>query len=484
MPTIAPHRRFVLIVVVLVASTGSFALGQSLIMPVLPEVQRQLGTDQNTVTWVFTANLLSASIFTPIIGRVGDRAGKGRVLVCALAALAAGSLVCGLATDMPVMIAGRVLQGMGAGVLPLAFGIIRDELPAAKVPGVVGLVTSLSAAGAGLGVALAGPIDDLLGYQWLYWLPMAVTAAAAALAFFVIPASPANGAKRIGALPAVLLSGWLICLLVAVSEGRRWQWDSAVILGLFAAALLLAAAWVYVELHTDAPLIDMAVMRLPAVWTSNLVALLIGFALYGAGSFLPQLLQTPASNGYGFGSSITEAGLLMLPWTGLMFVVGLLSARIARRIGPRPVVVIGCVLGSSGMAVIALAHEERWQILIATVLLGVGIGLIFSCLSNLVVKAVPRAQTGAATGMNANIRTIGGAIGAATMASIVTAQMLPSGMPQESGYTYGFLMLAAMFLLAAVVGMLIPGTDSDVPGPETNPPDTRQDAVAVAPSIS
>jgi MFS family permease len=461
MSTFGPQQRLTLIVVALTAATGSFLLGQSLIMPVLPEVQRQLGTDQNTVTWVLTANLLSASIFTPIVGRIGDRVGKGRVLVCVLIALAAGSLICGLATNVPVMIIGRILQGVGGGVLPLAFGIIRDELPAAKVPGVVGLITSLSAAGAGLGVVvLAGPIDSLLGYQWLYWLPMVVTAVAAALIFFVIPVSPASGAKRIGVLPAVLLSGWLVCLLVAVSEGRRWQWDSVAVLVLFAAALLLAAAWVHVELHTDAPLIDMAMMRLPAVWTSNLVALLIGFALYGAAGFLPQLLQTPASTGYGFGASITEAGLLMLPWTGLMFVVGLLSARFVRQFGARLVVVIGCVLGSSGMAVIAVAHDERWQILLGVMFLGVGIGLIFSCLSNLVVGAVPRAQTGVATGMNANIRTIGGAIGAATMASIVTAQMLPSGMPQESGYTHGFLMLGVMFLLAAVVAMLIPRTNN------------------------
>lgn len=463
MSTIAPQRRFALIVVVLTAATGSFALGQSLITPVLPEVQRQLGTDQNTVTWVLTANLLSASIFTPISGRVGDRVGKRRILVCVLIALAVGSLICGLATNVLVMIVGRVLQGVGGGVLPLAFGIIRDELPAVKVPGVVSLITSLSAAGAGLGVVLAGPINSVLGYQWLYWLPMAVTATAAALAFLVIPDSPASGAERIGALPAVLLSGWLVCLLIAVSEGRRWQWDSFAILGLFAAALLLAAAWVHVELHTAAPLIDMAMMRLPAVWTSNLVALLIGFALYGAAGFLPQLLQTPASSGYGFGASITESGLLMIPWTGLMFVVGLLSARFVRRIGARLVVVIGCVLGSSSMAVIALAHDERWQILVAVSVLGVGIGLIFSCLSNLIVGAVPRAQTGAATGMNANIRTIGGSIGAATMAGVVTAQVLPSGMPRESGYTDGFLMLGVMFLVAAFVGMLIPSTNSDVP---------------------
>ena len=118
---------------VLCVGVASFSLLQSMVNPVLPTIQAALDTDQATVTWVLTAYLVSASIFTPIIGRVGDKVGKERMLVVALAALAAGSLLAAVASSIGVLIAARVIQGVGGGVLPLTFGIIRDEFPRDKV---------------------------------------------------------------------------------------------------------------------------------------------------------------------------------------------------------------------------------------------------------------------------------------------------------------------------------------------------------------
>src|SRR5689334_14214869 len=118
---------------VLAASVTAYTLLQSLVIPVLPTIQEDLHTTQNTVTWVLTAYLLSASICTPIMGRIGDMIGKERVFVATLGALAAGSLLAALATDVQVMIIARVVQGIGGGVLPLAFGIIRDEFPREKL---------------------------------------------------------------------------------------------------------------------------------------------------------------------------------------------------------------------------------------------------------------------------------------------------------------------------------------------------------------
>ncbi|MCW2748202.1 MAG: transporter, partial [Nocardioidaceae bacterium] len=253
--------------VVLAVSVSAFALLQSLVTPVLAEIQVELNTDQTTVTWVLTAYLLSASIFTPIIGRIGDKVGKERMLVVALAALAIGSLIAALATSIGPMIAARVIQGVGGGVLPLAFGIIRDEFPDEKVPGAVGFVASLSAVGAGVGIVLAGPIVSALSYHWLFWLPMIVTAVAAVAAYVVIPESPVRTAGKISVLPAVLLSGWLVALLLALSQGNSWGWGSSKTLGLIALAVVIAILWIYVENRSESPLIDMDMMRLPAVWT-------------------------------------------------------------------------------------------------------------------------------------------------------------------------------------------------------------------------
>ncbi|WP_056604599.1 MFS transporter [Aeromicrobium sp. Root472D3] len=441
---------------VLAVSVASYTLMQSLTIPVLTELETEFNTDQNTVTWLLTGYLLSASVFTPIMGRLGDAYGKQRLLVISLAALAIGSLGAALAPSIGLLIAARVVQGVGGGVLPLAFGIIRDEFPKEKIGGAVSVVSSLLAVGFGAGIVLAGPIVDALGFRWLFWLPFIVTAVAAVVAAVVVPESPVRTPGRIAILPAVLLSAWLVALLLALSQAPEWGWGDVKTVVLLVAAIVLLGAWIRTELVVDVPLIDMKMMRLPGVWTTNLVALLLGVGMYASFGFIPQFNQTPSANGYGFGSSITESGLILLPSAIMTFLTGLVAAPIARRIGPKTVVVVGSVLGAVGMFMMAVWHAEPWQVAASNAVTGTGIGLAFACLAGLIVAAVTPEQTGVASGMNANIRTIGGSIGTAVMASIVTAHFLPSGFPKEIGYTAGFVVLGGALLAAAIAGLMIP----------------------------
>ncbi len=441
---------------VLAAGIAAFALLQSMVIPVLTTVQQQLHTSQAAATWVLTAYLLSASVATPILGRVGDMMGKERVFVVSLAALAVGSLLAALAPNIGVMIVARAIQGLGGGMLPVGFGIIRDEFPAEKVAGAVGILAALTAVGGGLGIVIAGPIVDALNWHWLFWLPMILTLAAAVGAVLFVPESPIRSPGKISWLPAVLLSGWLVALLVPLSEASQWGWASGTVIGLFALCVVLAAAWAWSELRAATPLIDMKMMRIPAVWTNNLVALLIGVGMYATFAFLPEFLQTPSAAGYGFGASITRSGLMLLPSAVTMFAVGLFAGGLARRFGGKALVVAGCLIGCASMVILAFAHAHEWEIYLATGIMGIGFGLAFSAMSALVVAAVPAHQTGVASGMNANIRTIGGSIGSAVMASIVTSQLQASGLPKEAGYTTGFAVMAGGLVLAALAGLLIP----------------------------
>ncbi|MCW2830956.1 MAG: transporter, partial [Aeromicrobium sp.] len=434
----------------------SYTLMQSLTIPVLTEIEERLHTDQSTVTWVLTAYLLSASVFTPIMGRLGDIAGKQRMLLVSLAALAVGSLIAALATSIGVLIFARIIQGVGGGVLPLAFGIIRDEFPHHKVGSAVSVISSLLAVGFGAGIVLAGPIMSGIGYEWLFWLPFVVTSSAAVAAYFFVPESPVRTPGRISLLPAALLSSWLVALLLGLSQAPKWGWGSPKVIGLLVVAAVLLAVWVRVETRVAVPLIDMTMMRLPGVWTTNLVALLLGVGMYASFGFVPQFNQTPGSNGYGFGSTVTESGMVLLPSAIATFIMGLIAAPIAARIGPKIVVVAGSLIAAAGMFMLAFVHAEAWQVAVSNGIVGLGIGLAFACLAGLIVAAVPPEQTGVASGMNANIRTIGGSIGTAVMSSIVTAHFLPSGFPKEIGYTAGFTVLAAALLLAAFAALAIP----------------------------
>lgn len=441
---------------VLAVAVGSFALMQSLTVPVLPRIATELDTDQSTVTWVLTAYLLSASIFTPILGRVGDAVGKKRMLVASLLLLSLGSLVAALAPTIHVMVLARVVQGAGGGVFPLAFGIIRDEMPHRRLTGALSVISSLGAVGFGAGIVLAGPIVNGLGYAWLFWAPMIVTGVAALVAVLVVPESPVRTPGRVPVRPALLLSAWLVCLLLGVSQAPRWGWASIEVIGLLVAAGVLVVVWVRLELRVPVPLVDMRMMARRAVWAPNLVALLVGVAMYASFGFLPQLLQTPESSGYGLGATVEQSGYMLLPMAVASFLMGLVIGPVSRLVGPRTVVIVGSLLGALGLVRVATAHATAGEVVIGIAITGVGIGTVFASLAGLVVAAVSPEQTGVASGMNANIRTIGGAVGSAVMSTIVTAHVTSDGLPREAGYSTGFAVLAVVMVLCAGAAGLIP----------------------------
>lgn len=452
-PTLRGSQR--LTFAVLAVSVSVFALLQSLIVPVLATFEREFDTDQATVTWVLTAYLLSASIATPLLGRVGDVVGKTRMLVIVLGALAVGSLLAALAPSIGWLIFARVVQGLGGGVLPLAFGIARDEF-GDRVTSALSVLASLTAVGFGVGIVVAGPIVELMGCRGLFWLPMVATALAAAAALAFVPQSPIRTPARLPLLPAVLLAVWLVALLLALSEGNAWGWTSPRILALFAAAVLGTLAWVAVENRAPVPMIDMTMMRLRGVWTTNLVAGFVGFGMFASFGFVPQFLQTPEGAGYGFGATITESGHLLVPSAIASFLIGFSTARLIGSFGARRVIVTGTLITGTAYVLMALFHETTWQVHAVTTAQGVGSGLVFASLAGVVIASVPPEQTGVASGMNANIRTIGGSLGAAVMAGVVTAQIGPGGYPVESGYTTGFVILGVAMLFAAGAAAFIP----------------------------
>jgi EmrB/QacA subfamily drug resistance transporter len=441
---------------VIVVATAAYSMLQSLVTPVLPTIQASLHTSQSTVTWVLTAYLLSASIATPVIGRLGDMAGKKRMLVIVLATLAVGALLAAVASSIGVLIIARVIQGAGGAILPLAFGIIRDEFPHEKVSMAIGVTAALLAVGAGLGVVLAGPIVDALNYHFLFWLPLIFVALACVAAQLFVPESENRSGGSISLLPALMLTLWLVALLIGVSEGSDWGWGSGRVLGLLAAAVVLIPLWVITEIRAAQPLIDMNMMRIPAVWTTNLVALLMGVGMYSVMAFLPEFLQTPSSAGYGFGATVTHSGLFLLPMTVVMFFFGLLSGRLSDAWGAKWVLLTGSAIAAAAYLLLTLAHDDAWVIYLFSALVGAGMGFAFSAMSAIVVVSVAPNQVGVASGMNANIRTIGGAIGAAVAGSIVTSGASASGLPAESGYTHGFAFMLAAAALSALACLAIP----------------------------
>jgi EmrB/QacA subfamily drug resistance transporter len=456
--TSQPQRQHYGITLAALALGGlAYALLQSLVAPALPEIQHSVHTSESGVTWVLTAYLLSASVATPLLGRLGDIHGKERVLVGVLVALAIGTVISALATSLPVLVAGRVVQGAGGGVFPLAFGIIRDEFPRERVAGAIGLISAILGIGAGAGIVLAGVIVDHLSYHWLFWFPLGGVVIAVVATVFYVPESPVKAPARISWGAAALLSAGLAAVLLAVSQAVSWGWGSPRTLGLAAAGLVVLALWVRMELGSAQPLVDMRMMRLRGVWTTNLVGFLLGFGMFASFILLPQLVELPKSTGYGFGASVTGAGLFMVPSTVAMLVVGPMAGRLERRFGSKPPLVAGVVFAAGSYVLLAVAHGAASEIYVASALLGIGIGLAFAAMANLIVIAVPADQTGVATGMNTVMRTIGGALGSQIIASLLTANVAATRLPTDDAFTVAFWLAAGVLGVGVLAAMAIPG---------------------------
>jgi EmrB/QacA subfamily drug resistance transporter len=457
--TTAPVRQhYNVTLAVLALAALSYALLQTMVAPALPEIQRELGASPTQVTWVLTVYLLSASIATPILGRLGDMFGKEHMLVAVLALFAAGSLISALSSSLELLIAGRAVQGAAGAVFPLAFGIIRDEFPRDRVATGIGLISATFGIGGGGGLILRGLIVDHLSYRWIFWFGLVVVVIATIATHLWVPESPVKSPARVDYGGAVLLSAALTSFLLAASEGNRWGWGSARIIGLFAAAAVLLVIWVLYEQRVREPLVDIDLLRLRGVWTTNLTGFLLGFGMFGSFILVPQFVQMPEASHYGFGVGVTGAGLFMLPSTVVMLVAGPLAGSLAGRVGSKVPLLIGTACASISFVLLAIAHVHEWHIVLAVGILGFGIGLSFASMANLIVDAVPQHQTGEATGMNTIMRTVGGAFGAQIAAAIITSHLEQgTSFPTEGGFTTAFVMGAITVAVAFCAATLIPG---------------------------
>ncbi|PZE25690.1 MFS transporter [Curtobacterium sp. MCBD17_028] len=453
-----------LIVVYLALGGLAYAVLQSLVAPALSTIGKDLGASTSNVSWIITAYLLSASVLTPIFGRMGDMMGKRRILIVVMSLLLVGTVVAALAPNLATLIVARCLQGAAGAVLPLSIGIVRDELPKDRVSVVIGLLSGIFGIGAGIGIVAAGPIVQHLDWHWLFWLPLALIVVGLAGIVFGMPESDVRKPGRLDLAGTAILSISLVALLLAVSEGETWGWGDVKTIGLLAVGVVALVVFIVVELRVKAPLIDVRLFRIRGVWTAHVVALVFGFAMYGTFVLVPTLLQLPSFTGYGFGKTASQAGLFLLPTVLMMIVVSPVAGALVRRTGPKPPLVIGGVLLTAAFVLPGLAHDQVWQILVSGILTGAGIGFGLSAASNAIIESVPIEQTGEAISANTVVRTIGSSVGTAIIAALISSHTkvftLPTGhvgLPGAAAFTIGFWACAGVGALAIVGALAAPG---------------------------
>jgi EmrB/QacA subfamily drug resistance transporter len=448
-----PHPTRTLLV--LSMSALAFALAQTTLIPAIPELESALHTDESGVTWTLTGYLLSAAVFTPLVGRLGDMFGKRRLLVISLAAFAAGSAIAAVTSTLWVVVTGRAVMGIGGGIIPLCFGIVRDEFPRERVARSVGLLSATVGIGGGLGLVFGGLLIDYASFRWIFWLGAVIAVLAGVLTELLVPESPVRTPSRLDVRGALVLAVGLVLPLVAISQAHEKGWGSARTLGLIAVGLLVLAFWVWLQKHTAEPLADVDAMARPPVLITNVATLLVGFGMFGAYILIPQLAESPTSTGYGFGASATGGGMLLVPGALLMLVLGPVSGIVGSRLGNKVPLAVGGFVTAAGLALLALAHGSRLEVVVGATVMSAGIGFAYAAMPNLIIEAVPAHQTGEATGFNALIRSVGGSLGSQISATILASSAV-AGIPADSGYTNAFTVSAGVALVAGLVAMLIP----------------------------
>jgi MFS family permease len=450
------RRRYALVLAILLSAGATYALSQTLILPALPKLAEQLDAGPAAVSWLITAYLLSAVVTTPLVGKLGDLYGRGRVLFAVAAVFCAGSAICAVSDMLALTIAGRLLQGVAGGFFPLSYGVIRDTFPRGRITTAIGALSVSLGLGSALGPPVAGFIVDHAGPEAVFWAGIlgAVPALAAPL---IVRDVAASRRPRLDVLGAAGLGAALVCLMLAITRGPTWGLLSAAVLGMLTLSAALFAGWVWLERTLPDPLVELRLLAARPVALSNLASVFVGAGSFTTFAAVPVFAQAPESTGYGFGLSVAAAGLLLVPHGAVMIPGAPIAGHLCERIGTRATLLGGATLNTAASGLLVFAHGSPAWVLASMMLLGIGQSGTLAALPNLVVAAVPREDVGVATGMNMVTRTIGMALGAALSAALLAASVADGGtFASESGYVATFALAALASLGAFACALAVP----------------------------
>ena len=454
------------------------AIVSSLGALLIPSIAQADHVSLSTAQWLLTAALLTGALATPIMGRLADGPRQRDVILGALAVVLAGCVLAAVSDRFIVVVAGRALQGFGLGLLPVTMAMARRHLSAEKAGRTIATLSITVAVGGGLGYPLTGLITELLNFHAAFWFGAIAVGAALVAAALILPPRSDIPARPFDAPGAVTLSLGVVGLLVVLSEGGHWGWTSAASLSIMVASVAALAVWVRLELHTPDPLVELRQIRNRSVLTADISGFLICVAMYLFLPILIEFVQVPAVEGYGFGASLVVSSLVFLPLSVTTFAASRFLGLYERRFGTRSMIPFGSVIFAVSTLFFALEHSELWEAFVASGLAGLGVGLTFAAMPGFIVRAVPRRETGSATGFYQVLRNVGLSVGSALGAAILIAFTDPGHtFPTVGGFHAALLVASGLCLLTAVISYVLPGAEAKRHTPEHDVAREREDRI-------
>ncbi|QYJ02722.1 MFS transporter [Nocardioides panacisoli] len=401
------------------------AVVSSLGAPLVPSIAAAYDVSLSAAQWVLTATLVGGAVVTPVLGRWGSGRLRRPVVLGALATVLAGTVMAALPLGLGALIAGRALQGVGLGLVPLVLAVARDLWEGRLLASRLGLLSVTTVAGAGLGYPVTGLVAELVGVTGAYWFGTSLLGATLLLAARFLPGSTEGEPQPVDLVGVVLLSGGSVSVLLAISQGGAWGWSSARVLGLGVAGTLLVGAWIAWTrrrlAHGRRPLVDLALAARPGVVGPNTVAFGIGVGMYALLTFAVLVVRADGTAGFGLDRGVAAAGLVLVPYALVSVGGSRVALWVSHRHGPRLLLPIGAAVFASSLLSLGLAHDTLWQVLLAMALGGLGSGFSFSSMAMLIVPHVPHEETGSAMAFNQLLRYLGFSVGSALSVALVAA---------------------------------------------------------------
>ncbi|WKN50567.1 MFS transporter [Nocardioides sp. Arc9.136] len=436
------------------------ALTQTLVIPIQSELPSLLDTSAANAAWVVTVTLLAGAVAMPIAGSLADIFGKKRIMVASAAILVVGSALVALSSTLVPVLAGRALQGLAMGFIPVGISLIREIVPPKMAGGAVAAMSATLGVGGAIGLPLAAWIAEVGDWHALFWVATGLAVVITVLTAVAIPHVQDAQPSRFDAVGAVGLAVGLVAVLVGISKATTWGWGDARTIGAIVAGVLVLLAWGAYELRQPAPLVDLrATAKLPVLMT-NVAAVAVGFGMMAQAVVVPQLLQLPEATGYGLGQTMLAAGLWMAPGGLMMMVFAPVSGRLIATMGARITLMVGAAVLGAGYLVAYFLMEAPWQLLVASCILSAGVGIGYAAMPTLILDAVPVREAGAAVGLNALMRSVGTTLSAAVMGTLLTSNTVAAGggleLPTKGAFQLCFIVGAVAAFVGVAIAAAIP----------------------------
>jgi EmrB/QacA subfamily drug resistance transporter len=411
-------------------------LDNTVVNVALPSIQRDLHASLSALEWTINAYTLTLAVFMVTGGRLGDIFGRRRMFLFGVVLFGLSSLAIGVSPNGTVLVAFRALQGIGAAfMMPATLSIITQAFPAEQRGMAIGTWAGVSAMALAIGPVLGGFLTESVSWRAIFFLNPPIALVAIAVTLFATRESRDETVGRSVDYPGIAtLTVSLTALVLALVEGNSWHWGSAGIVSLFAVAVLGLSAFVWIELHSRAPMVQFAFFRSRAFLGSNLVAFFVTFAMFSQFFFLTLYMQNVLHY------SPLQAGIRFLPSTVLIIATGPIAGRLSDRIGSRPLMTLGLLLVSTALLIQSglTVHSGYGLLLPGFILMGLGMGLVMSPMSTAAMNAVDRTKAGVASGTLSMSRMVGGTFGVAVMGALVTGigrSHLDASLPHVSAAT-------------------------------------------------